>query len=99
MGAFGAEMQFVVVSDDMPWAEERFVGHRFHHLGGMDPVRDMLLLAACDHIIMANSTFSWWSAWLRENPNKQIIVPAVWYAQTTERPRPPDLVPSRWTQL
>jgi hypothetical protein len=48
------------------------------------------------HIVMANSTFSWWGAWLGERPGSCIVAPAAWGSGGE---RQPELVPPRWTTL
>jgi hypothetical protein len=48
----------------------------------------------CDHNIIANSSFSWWGAWLNQNPEKIVIAPKKWYAN--EQLQNPDIIPSSW---
>lgn len=55
------------------------------------------LMTACHHGITANSSFSWWAAWLIRHPGKLIIAPSPWYAGLTHDTR--DLVPSTWQTL
>ena len=45
---------------------------------GKDSWRDMQLMSECRHHIMANSTFSWWAAWLNQNKDKVVIAPKKW---------------------
>jgi hypothetical protein len=47
----------------------------------------------CDHFIIANSTFSWWAAWLNSNPNKRIVAPSNWFIPTKSLI---DLYPNDW---
>ena len=55
------------------------------------------LMALCEHIAIANSTFSWWGAWLNPNPGKLALVPSPWFTGSTQEPL--DIVPETWTRL
>ena len=61
----------------------------------IDAWKDMCLMTGCKHHIVANSSFSWWGAYLNRNPNKRIIAPKQWFGpqgpQDTQ-----DLIPSDW---
>jgi len=73
-----ANPHFFVFSDDMDWcrAHLREPNTWFVDIhSGHDSWKDMLLMSRCKHHINANSTFSWWGAWLDANPNKLVIVP------------------------
>ncbi len=56
---------------------------------------DMFLMSQCKHNIIANSSFSWWAAWLNENEDKEVIAPDVWF--TTEDVR--DIWPKTWKKV
>jgi len=88
---------FFVFSDDVAWAEAhlRFPGPtRFiHETAGMHPAVDQRLLASCRHFLIANSTFSWWAAWLGDAADKIVIAPRRWF---TVAPVPPGLIPAGW---
>jgi hypothetical protein len=71
---------FFVFSDDIIWCKEnlsQFLDKSYFidHNKGKDSYKDLLLMSACKHNISANSTFSWWGAWLNKNKNKICIKP------------------------
>lgn len=92
---------FFIFSDDIIWAKENlkldfsttFVGHN----NADKNYEDLRLMSSCQHHIIANSSFSWWGAWLNPNPNKVVIAPKEWFA-TTER-NYQDVVPENWIKL
>ena len=89
-----------VFSDDPAWAQANL---RFpcetvfvtHNVGDKNH-EDIRLMRACQHFIIANSTFSWWAAWLAEYQQKIIIVPARWFRDPKRIDHP---APSSWIRL
>ena len=71
--------KFVMFSDDIEKCKNSFKHHGIHFVDNTDPVVDLFLSAKCSHAIIPNSTFSWWSAWFIENPQKRIIAPKAWF--------------------
>ena len=94
------DAHFFVSSDDIDWAKENFPKNNamtFISSSGIKNHEELLLMSLCKHNITANSTFSWWAAWLNENPNKIVIAPSHWFANpklTTA-----DLIPPTWIQI
>ncbi len=93
---------FVFFSDDINWCENHFksLGQNLsvEFVGwnsGTNSFRDMQLMSLCDHNIIANSSFSWWGAWLNNNPNKTIIAPTRWM----NGPGWPDITPDEWIKI
>lgn len=72
---------FVVFSDDLPYAQDFFIKN-FPERKAVFPKDsdyiELYLMAKCDHNIIANSTFSWWGAYLNDNPEKIVIAPKEW---------------------
>lgn len=58
---------------------------------------DMRLMSLCRHNIIANSSFSWWAAWLNASATKQVAGPACWFSNP--RLRNPDILPRGWHRI
>jgi formylmethanofuran dehydrogenase subunit D len=83
---------FCVVSDDIAWCKEQpmFKGVRYFSTG--TELEDLNLLAGARGVIMANSSFSWWGAYLCEG---DVVAPQAWHPDGVERTK----LPSSWTRL
>jgi hypothetical protein len=70
-----------VFSDDPAWARQYLPlpAERTTFVTGLSAVDDFTLLRACRHQVIANSTFSWWAAWLNAHPDKRVVMPRRWY--------------------
>jgi hypothetical protein len=95
------EARFFVFSNDPAWCEAnlRIDGaHTFvTHEPGARAHDDLLLMSLCRHHVVANSSFSWWGAWLGEQPGSTVIAPRRWFL--TPRFDTRDLVPERWLRI
>jgi hypothetical protein len=91
---------FFVFSDDIDWVRQnlsiQYEKYFIEHNQAEKSHFDMQLMSLCQHNIIANSSFSWWGAWLNENPNKMVIVPKQWFASGKDDS---DLIPSSWIRL
>lgn len=94
-----AEPHFYFFSDDIEWVKEKFKGSNFHYIDfntGENSFRDMQLMSNCKHHIIANSTFSWWGAWLNPSKDKIVIAPDKWLPHI---PGTRDIIPESWMQI
>ena len=72
---------FYVFSDEPEKAAEMLADYEFYAItenSGVDSYKDMYLMSCCKHHIIANSTFSWWGAWLGKKPDKIVVTPSKW---------------------
>lgn len=76
------DLRFCLFSDDIAWCRRKFEGPDFLFCdfpdASADPLHDMRLMAACQHHIIVNSSYSWWGAWLNPSQEKQVIAPLMW---------------------
>ena len=73
-------VNYFVFSDDMLWAKNNLEIENVTYVEHCSiPHEDIYLMSLCDHNIIANSSFSWWAAWLNENYNKVVIAPKKWF--------------------
>lgn len=92
---------FIVFSDDLEWCKEHILkGEKCHYVDwnvGDKSFRDMQLMSMCKHNIIANSTFSWWGAWLNEYKNKIVVAPLKIYSE--KKYDDSEYIPEGWIQL
>lgn len=91
---------FFVLSDDPQWCKDNlklgfptvivdYIPQTGHE--------DMMLMSYCDHHIIANSSFSWWGAWLDPKPNKIVVAPKTWFREKSADAS--DIVPTSWIRM
>ena len=94
----GNDIKVFAFSDDPDWVYKNlnlpFQIKFIDNNSSENSYEDLRLMLNCDHNIIANSSFSWWGAWLNLNPNKIIISPQKWYGN--KQIQNPDIVPSTW---
>ena len=73
---------FYIFSDDISWCKENFsfLENKIFVDDTKSAFDDLELMQNCKHNIIANSTFSWWGAWMNENKNKIVISPEIWFS-------------------
>lgn len=87
--------KFVVFSDDVEYCNERFKGDNIQIMERGNDIDDFNLLASCKHLILANSSFSWWAGYLCPNPSKKIVAPKQWFTDGETR----TVCPESWIKI
>lgn len=97
---------FFIFSDELEWARRNlrlsydatFVGHNNNRPD--QPNQDLSLMSQCKHHIIANSSFSWWGAWLNPRKDKMVFAPKQWFGKEQKASkRTDDLLPATWILL
>jgi len=95
------EPYFFVFSDDQQWAKDNLkISHRVQFVEANGPdcgEKDMWLMKSCKHHIIANSSFSWWAAWLNNRQDKIVIAPRLWFLD--KKINANDLIPEHWVKI
>ena len=94
---------FFIFSDDVDWVRKelnlKYPNEYVSGNVGKQSYIDMQLMSRCKHNIIANSSFSWWGAWLNKNPDKFIIAPLKWFANEKMNSKTEYLIPNTWKRL
>jgi hypothetical protein len=92
---------FWIFSDDMAWTKEQlkldFPCRYVEHNQGAESYNDMRLMTLCRHHVIANSSFSWWGAWLAAHPARIVVAPERWFRGAPHDSS--DLIPENWVRL
>lgn len=91
-------IELFIFSDDLEWCKQH---SKFdlptHFIETNNAYNDMYLMSLCKHNIIANSSFSWWGAWLNNNPDKMVIAPKKWFNDSSVDTS--NIIPIEWIQL
>lgn len=91
--------KFRIFSDDIIWCQQQdWAGHDIDFSTNNNEIADLQDISLCAHVIMANSSFSWWGAWLNTRPHKQVIAPKQWFGPLM-RHDTKDLIPTEWKRI
>ncbi len=96
--------KFKVFSDDIPLFQQRHGGlYNFEYSTNKNEIDDLIEISCCHSQINSSSTFSWWGAWLNQNPDKIIITQKLWFQQgwkeDTREVLTDDIIPLNWIKL
>ena len=95
---------FYIFTDNKKWVIENIKDINYtlidwNPISGAENYLDMQLMSCCKHNIIANSTYSWWGAWLNNNLNKIVICPENWYNSKSTYFNTLDLIPDNWIKI
>jgi hypothetical protein len=77
-------VNFLIFSDDINWVKNNLKIPNMYFIEGNNNFYDMFLMSECENNIIANSSFSWWGAWLNKNEKKKIIAPKEWFGSAIQ---------------
>jgi hypothetical protein len=94
---FDKDSLFLIFSNDITWCQESFdfIENKIF-ITDLEDFEEMYLMSYCDNNIIANSSFSWWGAWLNQNENKIVVSPKQWFGPAFQMNNTKDLIPENW---
>lgn len=106
----GKDCKFVIFSDDIEWCMSEFKGEEYIicNIGAFDSLSDnikenlpyieLCVMSLCDHHIIANSSFSWWGAWLNVKQDKTVVAPSRWFGPAMNK-NTEDVYSQNWIKI
>jgi hypothetical protein len=100
ISVIGEDKLYLIFSDDIEWCQENFefIKNKIFITDNEDYV-DLYLMSMCKNNIIANSSFSWWGAWLNQNKNKIVISPSNWFGVGSQNLTDTDIHCNNWIIL
>jgi hypothetical protein len=98
MNLFDHNTIFFIFSDDIPWIKSNFEFKNCHIPIGLEDYESLWFMSLCNHNIISNSSFSWWSAFLNKNKEKKVYVPNIWFGNNGPNPYD-DIYEKNWNQV
>jgi hypothetical protein len=88
--------KILIFSDDIDWCKKAInFSKKFIFIQEEHDFMELYLMSLCKHNILANSSFSWWAAWINNNPEKIVIAPKIWFGSKGPQDTQ-DLIPKNW---
>lgn len=95
-------VKYFIFSDDIEWVKDNLVVENAIYIDSKEkrlPHEDIYLMSLCNHNIIANSSFSWWGAWLNQNQEKIVIAPKKWFENAKMQKQAKDIIPNTWIKI
>jgi hypothetical protein len=89
--------KFLIFSDDIDWCRCNFIGDQFTFSDEQDITSIIYTMSNCSDNIIANSSLSWWGAWLNSGVSKRVVAPKIWFSDTSLCSN--DIIPEQWIQI
>lgn len=91
--------EFLVFSDDIEYCKQMFIDiPNIRFVENEKDYIELYLMSICDNNIIANSSFSWWGAWLNKNENKIVVGPSIWFGSSISE-YSGDIIPEKWIKI
>lgn len=93
-----SSINVIILSNDIEWCKENLNFNNMFFIENETNIVDLYIMSKCRNNIIANSSFSWWGAWLNSNVDKKVIAPSKWFgsqAGVYEN----DMVPEKWIKI
>jgi GR25 family glycosyltransferase involved in LPS biosynthesis len=95
---------FLIMSDDVEWVKNNLIINDELHYSNNNEIEDLCLITLCNHLILSNSSFSWWGGYLNKNENKIIIIKSIenqdyFFDYIVPYENRKDLIPESWIQI
>jgi hypothetical protein len=100
--AYNRKIDFFIFSDDINWVKDNLQIERTTYVQNIDdkiPHEDMYLMSLCKNNIIANSSFSWWGAWLNQYNKKIVVAPKRWFLNEKLYAQSKCIVPDEWKRI
>jgi hypothetical protein len=91
-------INIIIFSNDIDWCVNNLKYKNITYAVNTTNIEDLYTMSLCTHNIIANSSFSWWGAWLNQNKNKKVFAPKKWFGPSCEF-NDSDIIPQSWTKI
>lgn len=93
-----SNINVIIFSNDIEWCKSNLFFENMTFIENETNITDLYIMSLCKHNIIANSSFSWWGAWLNENKDKKVIAPTIWFGNSSNL-YDGDIIPEKWIRI